>query len=148
MFNTIKTLREQNNYSQTAIASYLKISRQMYVKYENGEVDPPVKVISQLCTLYKVPYDVIIEDKLVSEKSDNQHAAIPHKNKTISSYEILEEQIKSLKEYQQQAVMAFIKYLKQECSPHENSKDTFFSLAGKIDLDADELREFREKSPL
>ena len=64
MHETLKTLREQNNYSQAAIASYLDISRQMYIKYENGDAVPSVKVVIELSNFYRVPYDVILEDKL------------------------------------------------------------------------------------
>ena len=64
MNNTLRILREQNNYSQAAVASYLGISRQMYIKYETGAAVPPVKVVTELSNFYRVPYDVIIEDKL------------------------------------------------------------------------------------
>lgn len=63
MFETIKYLREQKKFSQAQVADYLGISRQMYIKYERGETEPPVCVIKELCKLYKVDYDVILEDK-------------------------------------------------------------------------------------
>lgn len=63
MFETIKYLREQKKFSQAQVADYLGISRQMYIKYERGETEPPVSVIKELCKLYKVDYDVILEDK-------------------------------------------------------------------------------------
>lgn len=69
MNRTLRVLREQNNYSQAAVASYLGISRQMYIKYENGDVEPPVKIVTELANFYRVPYDIIIEDKLnIQEK--------------------------------------------------------------------------------
>ncbi len=64
---TLRNLREQNNYSQAAVSSYLGISRQMYIKYENGDALPSVKVVKDLANFYRVPYDVLIEDKLNSE---------------------------------------------------------------------------------
>ena len=64
MNETLRALREQNNYSQAAVASYLGISRQMYIKYENGDAAPPVKIVTELSNFYRVPYDVILEDKL------------------------------------------------------------------------------------
>lgn len=67
MKETLLYLRELNHYSQSYVAKYLGISRQMYSKYENGEVDAGVKSVVALSRLYKVPYDVIIENKL-SEK--------------------------------------------------------------------------------
>ena len=69
MNNTIKALREQNNYSQAAVAQFLGISRQMYIKYENGLVDPPVKTVAELAHFYHVTYDFIIDDSLAKEKS-------------------------------------------------------------------------------
>lgn len=81
MNETLKALREQNNYSQAAVAAYLDVSRQMYIKYENGDALPPVKIVTQLSNFYRVPYDVILEDKLNSKyqnaeinKSDFKYA--------------------------------------------------------------------------
>lgn len=69
MKETLLYLREINNYSQTYIAKYLNISRQMYAKYENGEADAGVKTVIALCKLYNVPYDVILENKLSKKES-------------------------------------------------------------------------------
>ena len=62
MKETLKALREKNNYSQATVAKYLGISRQMYIKYESGEAEPPVKVIVVLSKLYKVDYAQIIDN--------------------------------------------------------------------------------------
>lgn len=67
MKETLLYLRELNHYSQNYIAKYLNISRQMYAKYENGAVDPGVKSVIALCKLYKVPYDVILENKIADK---------------------------------------------------------------------------------
>ena len=77
MNQTLRNLREQNNYSQAAVASYLGISRQMYIKYENGDVEPPVKIIAELANFYRVPYDVIIEDKLNQQKNETSTTPKP-----------------------------------------------------------------------
>lgn len=75
MNETLRTLREQNNYSQAAVASYLDISRQMYIKYENGVAIPPVKIVTALADFYRVPYDVILEDKLNKKnQTENEHS--------------------------------------------------------------------------
>lgn len=91
MKETLKALREQFNYSQNSVAKFLGISRQMYIKYENGEVDPPVKSVVALCGLYKVPYDFLIDNrclientclianKNISQESENQHKKIEYK---------------------------------------------------------------------
>ena len=67
MHKTLLNLRIQNNYSQAAVASFLGISRQMYIKYESGEAVPPVKTVVNLANFYHVPYDVILDDKFADE---------------------------------------------------------------------------------
>ena len=62
MKETLKALREKNNYSQATVAKYLGLSRQMYIKYESGEAEPSVKVIVALSKLYKVDYAQIIDN--------------------------------------------------------------------------------------
>ena len=68
MLDSLKYFREQNNYSQSAVAAYLGVSRQMYIKYENGEVEPPLKAIVQLAHFYRVSYDVLIDNKIPGKK--------------------------------------------------------------------------------
>lgn len=186
MHETIRKLREQNNYSQTGVAQLLQISRQMYVKYENGEVEPPVKIIRQLCSLYQVSYNFIIDDVMrtlsTQEKTDKSHttypeisekismaaspvlnygAHLPYKHKSTQSFESVVEAIRTLSADQFSAVLAFVNYLKDQIQPVDTisdskrkgsiippraSKDSFFDLAGKINLDADEITSFRENS--
>ena len=92
MNNTLRILREQNNYSQAAVASYLGISRQMYIKYETGAAIPPVKVVTDLSNFYRVPYDVIIEDKLYQSKNDKtenpKSAKYPHERSEDITWEL------------------------------------------------------------
>lgn len=63
MKDIIKLLREKRGLSQNAVADYLGVSRVMYMKYENGSVEPPVKVVKDLSGLYSVSYDVILDNK-------------------------------------------------------------------------------------
>ncbi len=91
MYKALKNLREQNNYSQNSIATFLGISRQMYIKYEQGEVEPPVKVITQLAKFYRVPYEYILDDKIgdvhVSATYDHQYKK-SYSNETENSLEV------------------------------------------------------------
>ena len=140
MHETIRKLREQNNYSQSAMAEILKISRQMYVKYENGDVDPPVKIIVQMCKLYNVSYDFIIEDKLCNSKTEqsaqkkyvySSHTtgfqdlevasptpaygnAVGYKNKSAKtkSFETVVETLRGIPSEQFPAILAFVDFLK------------------------------------
>lgn len=68
MKEILRSLRNKNNYSQSAVACYLGISRQMYNKYENGSAEPSVKNIKKICELYSVSADVFFQEKK-SEKS-------------------------------------------------------------------------------
>lgn len=177
MYSTIKKLREQNNYSQSALSERLGISRQMYVKYENGDVEPPVRVIRQLCSLYHVSYDFIIDDTLsentnkqlqgniyyVSSEKDDIEACSPdtsygpsitYRNKSTRSFENVVEAVRKVPSEQLPAILAFVSFLKQQTSSEAEAniimgtqdKTAFFKLAGKINLNNDELTEFREAS--
>lgn len=75
MNETIKYLRESKGYTQSELAAHLGISRQMYIKYENGEVEPPVIVIIKLAKLYKVDYATIIDNKYNSSESADTSVA-------------------------------------------------------------------------
>lgn len=63
MKEILRSLRIKNNYSQSAVADYLEISRQMYNKYENGNAEPSIKNIKKLCALYKVSANVFFQEK-------------------------------------------------------------------------------------
>ena len=79
MHKTLLNLRIQNNYSQAAVASFLGISRQMYIKYESGEAVPPVKTVVNLANFYHVPYDVILDDQLNSfGEEQGEHPETPY----------------------------------------------------------------------
>ncbi len=64
MKDIIIKLREDNRYTQTAMAKLLGISRQAYMKYETGEVEPPVEVIRKLKEIYKVSYEILIDNRV------------------------------------------------------------------------------------
>lgn len=90
MKETLKALREQFNYSQNTVANFLGISRQMYIKYENGDVEPPVKIIVALCGLYKVPYDYLIENKgTVHTENNSENKKVIYNRHNLSEPEPL-----------------------------------------------------------
>ena len=67
MKETLKKLRTGNRYSQDLLAKILGISRLSYMKYESGEVEPPVEIIRKLAKIYKVSYETLIDNELKSE---------------------------------------------------------------------------------
>ncbi len=81
MKDKLKELREKRGLSQAAVAAHIGISRQMYNKYENGEVEPSMKAIKALCTLYAVSYDEFLGNPNVTypftDEEDVSFAASP-----------------------------------------------------------------------
>ena len=176
MKESIKNLREKHNYSQSYLATYLEVSRQMYIKYESGEVEPPVHIVVKLAKLYKVSYDTIIDDKLSTSKnsvsykinhqtqSTEKEVSSPAAFYSANPYNLqLENLITSIKLLPQTSlvsVAAFVKMLQTEQIAAKNvsnvgsgvgqsskkSKKAFFSLAGKLNLDSDSVTDFREAS--
>jgi len=72
-------LREDNRYTQTAMAKLLGISRQAYMKYETGEVEPPVEVIRKLKEVYGVSYEILIDNRVdLVENSQPKSYAYGH----------------------------------------------------------------------
>ena len=57
-------LRQENRYSQSLLSNVLGISRQAYIKYESGEVEPSVEIVRKLSKIYKVPYSVLIDNDI------------------------------------------------------------------------------------
>lgn len=82
MQEILRSLRTENNYSQSAVANYLNISRQMYNKYENGLAEPSLKNIKKLCELYKVSADVFFES---IKSNDISSASYPYDSENDSN---------------------------------------------------------------
>lgn len=74
MKETLKKLRTENRYSQDLLAKILGISRLSYMKYESGEVEPPVEIVRKLAKIYKVPYKTIIDNELHFEHKTVSYA--------------------------------------------------------------------------
>lgn len=109
MKEILRSLRNKNNYSQSAVADYLEISRQMYNKYESGTAEPSLKNIKKLCELYNVSADLFLgsiqkdDNKVLysysSESSDCMNVASPavpygHSSEKLDSRNLLAELIK------------------------------------------------------
>lgn len=74
-------LREDNRYTQTAMAKLLGISRQAYMKYETGEVEPPVEIIRKLKDVYKVSYEILIDNRVdLLENLTEKNSSVTYRN--------------------------------------------------------------------
>lgn len=58
----IKKLREDNEYTQSYVASKLKINRVVYNRYENGIRDVPIDILIGITKLYNVSISYILEE--------------------------------------------------------------------------------------
>ena len=56
----IRNLREDHDYTQRYVASYLGTSQTMYARYERGANELPIQHLISLCTLYQVSSDYIL----------------------------------------------------------------------------------------
>ena len=58
-------LRIVSNISQEELAKNLKVSRQSLSKWENNDTLPPLNTIKDLCQIFKVSADELIDDNIV-----------------------------------------------------------------------------------
>ena len=58
-------LRITSNISQEELAKNLKVSRQSLSKWENNDTLPPLNTIKDLCQIFKVSADELIDDNIV-----------------------------------------------------------------------------------
>lgn len=62
-YEQIKNLREDHDYTQQYVASYLKIHRVVYSRYETGTREIPVSCLIGLSKLYGVSLDYLVKSK-------------------------------------------------------------------------------------
>ena len=60
MYNRIRSIREERNYSQKEVASLLFMSQTGYSKYETGRHDVPTSILIKLSQLYDVSVDYML----------------------------------------------------------------------------------------
>lgn len=170
MKETLKKLRTENRYSQDLLAKILGISRLSYMKYESGEVEPPVEIIRKLAKIYKVSYETLIDDELKSENQSYSHsknhdfavasstpvygASLDNKKSSMSSDMIL--QFSSMLSDLQNTIKNMQERLnsvqESESSVSEFNKsaafnkEAFFSQIDKVQIDSSYIDELRGAS--
>ena len=90
MESIIKTLREQNRYTQVKLAQELGISRQALIKYESMEQELPVNVIRGLSKIFSVSYECFIDNKLPSPDITEDEAMLKQLAKDFSKLKAAE----------------------------------------------------------
>ena len=85
MKEILKYLRQLNSLSQEEIAGHLNISRQSYIKYENGTVIPSDKIVSRLAQIYGVTEEFLRANRVPKPNSISSYAETKHAEYKISS---------------------------------------------------------------
>ena len=60
IYEILKGLREDKDWSQQYVADLLKIQRTMYRRYEAGTLDIPIRHLKTLCLIYGVSSDYLL----------------------------------------------------------------------------------------
>ncbi len=60
-YKRIRELREDNDYTQTQVAEYLKMKQPQYSRYEKGYRDIPSDILIALADYYNTTVDYILE---------------------------------------------------------------------------------------
>lgn len=68
-FKRIKNLREDHDFTQQYVATYLNIHRVVYSRYENGVREIPISCLINLSKLYNVSVDYLVEGATEEEKN-------------------------------------------------------------------------------
>ena len=83
MKEILKYLRQINSLTQDEIAKKINISRQWYIKFEKGLVQPTSEIIKKLSELYQVSEDFIYKNKVPSikeiENQTSEHKSVKYK---------------------------------------------------------------------
>ncbi|MDO4507001.1 MAG: helix-turn-helix transcriptional regulator [Spirochaetales bacterium] len=84
MKEILKYLRQLNAFTQEEIARRLKISRQTYIKYESGEVEPGDRIIRGLSVIYGVSEGFIRKNEIPKPEYKNDSYFIEEKTSDLS----------------------------------------------------------------
>lgn len=84
---SLRQLREANNYSKANVADYIGVKLSTYTAYESGRNEPPIEILVRLSKLYSTPIDIIVQ-------SANTSKGLLEAESQINVYE---EQIKEMK---------------------------------------------------
>ena len=83
MKEILKYLRQTNSLTQDEIAKKINISRQWYIKFEKGLVQPTSEIVKKLSEFYQVSEDFIYKNKVPSineiENQTTEHKSIKYK---------------------------------------------------------------------
>lgn len=103
-----RELREDNDYTQSEIASVLGISQQHYSKYETGEYELPLRHFITLANYYGVSADYLIGRCSIDDKKSLE---LVYVTRDYSCAKLLQD-ILSLNEQDRNAAVDYVKLQK------------------------------------
>jgi Predicted transcriptional regulators len=60
-YKRLRECREDKDFSQRQLSRLLDMPQTQYIRYEQGKVDLPSKILVKLCLIYNVSADYILE---------------------------------------------------------------------------------------
>lgn len=88
-------LRIQNKLTKTKAASKIGISYSSYIRYEDGERNPPLEVLLKACQLYNVPQSYFGIDSKLTGIGNNGYTI--NNTETSEVLEVTAEEFEMLK---------------------------------------------------
>ncbi len=83
----LKEARKRKKLSQEEVAELLNIARSNISKYENGNLEPTLQTLKELCKLYEVSADYLLEIDNQNNKIEN-NISINQKNNGTATINI------------------------------------------------------------
>lgn len=163
MKEILKYLRQTNSLTQEDVANRLEISRQSYIKYENGEKLPSEQIIRKLSIIYDVTENFIKKNEIPQiEKSINKKAKYYISNENNSSQQVSDVNVsyasrlegffdgfsirilnlpEGVKLQKGQKFSLFLNNEQEEIIKKEKAFNTFMSFKGSLPQDFDYKKE-------
>lgn len=174
MKEILKELRIKHRLSQELLAKLLGLSRQAYMKYESGEVEPSVEIVRKLTKIYRVPYDMLIDNRYedisrlstntLSQNSQSDYLSVaspstalfpsPTNVNSINNNKGLDHFSQVLSQMQEmimslQNELDLLKDMQKKTYYSKSKKfdrDNFFKKIGNVKMDSSYINELREES--
>ena len=67
MYERIRDLREDKDWTQTQVAKHLNCSQRIYSNYERGDVDIPTELLAKLADLHNTSTDYLLNRTNIRE---------------------------------------------------------------------------------
>ncbi|WP_196603460.1 helix-turn-helix domain-containing protein [Pectinatus haikarae] len=77
MMNIIKSLRQQNNFTQEELGQKLNIQKSAISKYETGRTRPSMETLQKLSDVFKVPINVLLNGFGIKTEISEQETKQP-----------------------------------------------------------------------